>query len=186
MSSYSEKLQHPKWQKKRLEILDRDGFKCQLCMNENEQLVVHHKKYVKGKEPWDYDADHLITLCKSCHDKHHGKKEKMGEDIYRWIWDKRTIGHFGIFCCYLSGFNLEEKIAPEYWCGFFLLPEDIDYVIKWTRGNKHTIDELMMWYKDAKWRVEKRIKEVGFDEVLKLIKSYAGPDLKTEEILKSA
>jgi hypothetical protein len=28
-SEYSKKLKHPRWQKKRLEILDRDKFTCQ-------------------------------------------------------------------------------------------------------------------------------------------------------------
>jgi 5-methylcytosine-specific restriction endonuclease McrA len=42
--TYSEKLTHPKWQRKRLEILNRDGFKCVLCGNEEMQLQIHHKE----------------------------------------------------------------------------------------------------------------------------------------------
>lgn len=30
-------------------------------------LQVHHKKYVNGKEKWEYDDDDLVTLCKECH-----------------------------------------------------------------------------------------------------------------------
>jgi hypothetical protein len=75
MSNYSKKLQDPRWQKKRLEILDRDGFTCQMCMNDKEQLVVHHKRYLKGCEPWEYEPAYLITLCNSCHEKYHAKSD---------------------------------------------------------------------------------------------------------------
>lgn len=34
-------------------------------------LHVHHKHYIKGKEPWDYDDSALITLCADCHKKRH-------------------------------------------------------------------------------------------------------------------
>ena len=32
---YSEKLKDPRWQKKRLEILERDNFRCQYCGDKN-------------------------------------------------------------------------------------------------------------------------------------------------------
>jgi len=67
MSNYSELLKHPKWQKKRLKILERDKFTCQLCGDDETMLHVHHKKYTKGKKPWEYDNKDLITLCKDCH-----------------------------------------------------------------------------------------------------------------------
>lgn len=65
--TYAEKLKHPKWQKKRLEILNRDNFKCQSCLNDEEMLHVHHRVY-NSKEPWDAKNSDLITLCKSCHE----------------------------------------------------------------------------------------------------------------------
>lgn len=71
MNGYSEKLRHPKWQKKRLEILNRDGFKCRFCRSEEETLHVHHLSYIKGNDPWDYENSSLITLCHACHDYDH-------------------------------------------------------------------------------------------------------------------
>lgn len=69
MSVYSEKLDHPKWFSKRMRILLRDSFKCQRCNNENcDQLEVHHKYYLYGKEPWEYENSALTTLCKVCHE----------------------------------------------------------------------------------------------------------------------
>ena len=42
--NYSEQLKSPKWQKKRLEIMQRDKFTCQLCgdkvYNSIDKLIV--------------------------------------------------------------------------------------------------------------------------------------------------
>lgn len=63
--TYKEKLKNPKWQKKRLEILQRDEFKCCYCNDTETELQIHHLKYTK--EPWKAPGDDLITLCKHCH-----------------------------------------------------------------------------------------------------------------------
>jgi len=69
--TYADKLKDPRWQKKRLQIMDRDGFQCQMCFDREETLTVHHKKYIYGKEPWEYDGKYLITLCEDCHESVH-------------------------------------------------------------------------------------------------------------------
>lgn len=65
--TYSEKLKDPRWQRKRLAILDRDNFTCQHCQDTTKTLHVHHLDYLHGKEPWDYDDTFLLTLCEDCH-----------------------------------------------------------------------------------------------------------------------
>lgn len=67
MSTYSEKLKDPRWQKKRLEVLNRDGWECTNCCRTDVTLHVHHEYYVSGREPWDYPTECLTTLCKDCH-----------------------------------------------------------------------------------------------------------------------
>lgn len=62
---YAEKLKDPRWQKKRLEILSRDEFTCQLCNDKDSTLHVHHNEY--GLNPWDIENDKLITYCEHCH-----------------------------------------------------------------------------------------------------------------------
>jgi len=64
---YAEQLKNPLWQKMRLEILQRDNFTCLLCGDTETELHIHHKKYQKGKNPWDYSNDNFQTLCKHCH-----------------------------------------------------------------------------------------------------------------------
>lgn len=65
MSNYSEKLKSPKWQKKRLEILNRDDFTCCKCGDKKTELHIHHLKYTGN--PWDAPNEDLETLCKHCH-----------------------------------------------------------------------------------------------------------------------
>lgn len=65
--TYSEKLLDPRWQKKRLEILNRDGFKCLDCGDADSTLHVHHRYYISGRHPWEYPDFCFKTLCKDCH-----------------------------------------------------------------------------------------------------------------------
>ena len=52
--SYSDKLKDPKWQQKRLRVLEKAGFRCGRCHVETKMLHVHHAYYEKGVEPWEY------------------------------------------------------------------------------------------------------------------------------------
>lgn len=65
--TYSEKLKDPRWQKKRLEIFERDHFTCQECSASSESLNVHHRYYTPKADPWDYAYEALVTLCEACH-----------------------------------------------------------------------------------------------------------------------
>lgn len=64
--TYSEKLKDPRWQKKRLRILERDDFACQDCQSTENTLNVHHLAYHKGA-PWEVPDEDLVTLCDDCH-----------------------------------------------------------------------------------------------------------------------
>lgn len=72
--TYSELLRHPFWQKRRLEIMQRDGFKCRKCSDILKNLQVHHLYYIPETLPWDYPDDALITVCDLCHEKEEFKK----------------------------------------------------------------------------------------------------------------
>jgi len=67
--SYFELLRDPKWQRKRLEIMQRDEFRCRSCFNAEATLNVHHKQYFKGRKPWEYENEALVTLCETCHEE---------------------------------------------------------------------------------------------------------------------
>lgn len=65
--NYAEKLKTPRWQKKRLEIFERDKWRCTKCGAIEKELQIHHLDYIEDIEPWDYPADMLTTLCSTCH-----------------------------------------------------------------------------------------------------------------------
>ncbi len=65
--TYGEKLKDPRWQKKRLAVLQRDNWACLICGSKENTLHVHHGYYERGFDPWDYPADSLHTLCEGCH-----------------------------------------------------------------------------------------------------------------------
>jgi hypothetical protein len=67
LSPYAKKLRSPLWQKLRLKIMERDAFTCRHCRSKENTLNVHHSFYLKGKAPWEYDENTLITLCEDCH-----------------------------------------------------------------------------------------------------------------------
>lgn len=83
--TYKEKLLDPRWQKKRLEILERDKWHCQSCCSNTKTLHVHHLDYISGNDPWDYSNEYLITLCYDCH-------EEVGRE--RKIFEERIIKSF--------------------------------------------------------------------------------------------
>lgn len=65
--TYKEKLLDPRWQRRRLEVLERDEFTCQYCESTTKTLHIHHFTYAKSGNPWDVDHSALITLCEDCH-----------------------------------------------------------------------------------------------------------------------
>lgn len=83
MANYLELLKDPRWQKKRLEILQRDDWFCQACRDSESTLHVHHLKYTSAF-PWETPDHLLITLCESCHANEEAMK---GYDYYELLVD---------------------------------------------------------------------------------------------------
>lgn len=72
MATYAEKLKDPRWQKMRFYIFSRDNWACTQCKSTTNSLQVHHIRYFKNCNPWEYDERYLITLCEICHKSEHG------------------------------------------------------------------------------------------------------------------
>lgn len=112
--TYREKLQDPRWQRKRLEVMQRSGFSCAECFSKDKTLNVHHGYYEKGLDPWDYPDDTLHCLCSDCHSQ--AESARVGL--------LRLIGQFDTqFCWHLWGYaagllwfyrfgNLTLNVAP--------------------------------------------------------------------------
>jgi len=100
---YSEKLKDPRWQKKRLQIFERDHWTCKYCGEEENTLHLHHLFYFKGKEPWEINDGFLVTLCENCHHRDEECKKSIMESftddigsLLKTIWD--------------SGYNVQDLL----------------------------------------------------------------------------
>jgi len=109
--SYFDLLSCDEWKAKRLTILNRDSHKCCECNrtktiklisgsaeyyyynDENNKKIfckepiylhIHHKLYILNRLPWEYDSEHLQTLCSPCHERLHNN-----EDVK--VWDERQL-----------------------------------------------------------------------------------------------
>lgn len=89
---YKEQIKSPKWQKKRLEILQRDDFACQVCGCKDKTLHVHHTAYENGNNIWEYDDNQLITLCEDCHEYEHMIDASIEEHLW-YIKKKGVLNH---------------------------------------------------------------------------------------------
>jgi hypothetical protein len=131
---YSEKLKDPRWQKKRLEIFERDKWMCQKCLNKDLTLHVHHLWYLNNKEPWEYDNDLLLTLCTSCHDVEH-ETRPYNEQVLLQIL--KTSKYFSEDVLVLASFLGQLQ--------FFGKPTEITAALKWgliPKGGKKIGDKI--------------------------------------------
>lgn len=78
---YLEMLRSPKWQKKRLEILQKHDFKCDECGERDRELQVHHCWYEKGKMPWDYPDECFKVQCDTHHKMWHEEKHLLDVSV---------------------------------------------------------------------------------------------------------
>ncbi len=82
MKTYKDKLNDYRWVARRREIMNRDKFTCTSCRQLGRKLHVHHTKYTKGREPWEYEDIHLVSLCGDCH------------KYWHYLMDLITTGQF--------------------------------------------------------------------------------------------
>jgi len=106
--TYLEKLKDPRWQKKRLEILERDKWTCQYCESTEKTLHVHHLHY-SGVDPWETNLDFLITACEDCHKYESEVRESFEKCL---IMSLRTIG-LSAEDIFTFHYHLENKLNGE-------------------------------------------------------------------------
>lgn len=112
---YLKDLQNGQWQKKRLEILQRDSFKCLNC-GSADSLVVHHLYYRYGLKPWQYKSDSLVTLCGICHTKLHDElSEKAGKLAFELLTGIKINNDKSIISPVISTKNITENDLIKAW-----------------------------------------------------------------------
>lgn len=108
MIDYKEQQKDQRWAARSREIMERDNFTCQLCGKKHVKLNVHHIKYNRNLNYWEYPDELLLTVCEVCHAKIHGKKVI-----------KRNRKGVVFYNCLFSNKNLKEttdKIILSYLC----------------------------------------------------------------------
>lgn len=66
-----------KWRRKRIYILQRDGYLCLECKKygrNNEAKIVHHIQEVDEHPELKFTNNNLVSLCAACHNKQHPEK----------------------------------------------------------------------------------------------------------------
>lgn len=84
-----------RWERKRNQILRRDGYRCQICKRYGRLRSaehIHHIYPIENYPEFAYENWNLISLCKVCHNKMHDRDTHQltaeGEAL------KRKVEHY--------------------------------------------------------------------------------------------
>ncbi len=120
-ATYREKLEDPRWQKLKAQILERDGWKCRVCEDTETRLDVHHRIYFGGRDPWDYPHWNFATLCKHCHRNQYGgdgERQKAGIEtilnlIFEFMEPEKVPALLKVILGYTWGFHNRDRVRDE-------------------------------------------------------------------------
>lgn len=143
--TYSEKLKDPRWQKKRLEVFQRDGFACVACGDKSSTLHVHHWYYERGKDPWEAPDGDLETLCESCHEQESTCREMVEKDLIDTLYNQRfhvrDISRLALGVLNTSAKPPNPTIAAGLFAWMCCVPHVRRYMkSKWFKGAKRIDD----------------------------------------------
>ena len=148
---YYKLLKDPRWQKKRLEVMERDHFGCVNCGDNESTLNIHHLIYFPNKKPWEYRKDLLITLCEECHNE---EKEYRKESI-KALEEAVASCHFLAEDIFLIGLSLNE-MEPN------TPPAVVADMISITLSNKFLFGNMQKMYEGHLKKINKQKKKEPF------------------------
>lgn len=162
MIDYKEQMNDPRWVERSREIMKRDNFTCQLCGKNHVRLNVHHIRYIKGKDYWDYPDELLMTVCETCHAKIHGKFNsadiipvKRNVIYFDILEDKKLTANAKIVLSdliYLSA--LEKKSSQRKrakWLGISLKSYELSISLLKTLGYLNSSNEIIFKITNLKY-----------------------------------
>lgn len=117
MSKWSSAFRDSRWQKLRLEIMERDEWTCKSCgaTGDGVTLNVHHAYYESGKAPWEYPTDTLVTWCEDCHGKIHEAQKRLASDLACNDMEDSAVSSTAIMAFLLGVFDSRFGGGPS-WC----------------------------------------------------------------------
>ena len=118
MKTYAEKLKDPRWQEFRQRAFEHHGTVCQTCGGEDrgryESIHVHHRRYIDGRDPWEYEMKDVSILCWECHEEIH-TCEKKWRDMIRsmpsWL-----VQEFDSMADAFKGLDPEDFVTWASYC----------------------------------------------------------------------
>jgi hypothetical protein len=140
VSSYYELLKDPRWQRRRLEIMQRDGFSCLCCGSESKTLSVHHRRYRKGAAPWEYDGGDLVTLCEECHAGYEAVKKDITETLAQ-ITDQLTMRRIAAYAkaARILHYGLRQEVDVSGDCEWMAVADILAHTTSLTRDAKKVV-----------------------------------------------
>lgn len=170
--NYSDLLKDVRWQKKRLEVLNRDNFTCKECEKSDKSgeyvsLHVHHSFYEKGFKPWDYPLESLKTLCSDCHEKEGDKVKRYSYELIQAIKKAGAVaGNFAQLVCVFREMSGRDDLT-EMLIACCELPEN-KYLIQAIRFAQQYQEQSAREYFDCYLKIAlmKPISRKGLLEVL--------------------
>jgi hypothetical protein len=170
-SAYSKKLKDPRWQKKRLQILERDNWKCRHCYDAESTLHVHHLLYAPNAEPWDYDPMFLLTLCETCHQSETDNRRYRDSVLTGLLAvagisaDEVRIMNKCLVRIYESVRTVDERPAME---GFTFGADPRNWIIESLIRLMHETEKAFgavpTEYLESKWDCDCRLGDYDYDE----------------------
>lgn len=145
---YYEKLKDPRWQKKRLQILERDNFTCQFCDDKESTLHIHHK-YYEEIEPWEHDNSALITLCEDCHKKESANKKEALSSVYSALSFLTSEEIYQIEHLIIRVLETQRIHNTVDFFGFILNSPILGKLAQWKRDCENKSDYIEFHYKEA-------------------------------------
>lgn len=165
--SYIDELRHPKWQKMRLQILERDGFSCTQCGDTEETLDVDHSYYERGLKPWEYPPESLHTLCRTCHEEV-GQWRIVIKELLKLVCPAAYSDVAGFLVAllvargYVPKCNFNDTLVDGMACYFGVQAQDVYSVLRHHETNSHlATDQLVDAHVDSLRMMSEAIYSAG-------------------------
>lgn len=130
----------------RIAVQERDKFKCQQCQVK-ENLIAHHIVPWNDSIELRYEVSNGLTLCRSCHMKHHYENAKKRFKKGFIPWNK---GSKGLSAGMPKGIKFTEEHKEK------LKKAKVGYV-SWNKGipmKESTKEIFRKKFKGKKWKID--------------------------------
>ena len=151
---------HAAWKRFRLEIIKLHDSRCARCNRSQADGIIlqaHHKFYVPGRMPWQYDYAECIALCKGCHAEEHGHIMPKSGWQFIGVDDLGTVADECDWCS--KGIRYVYAITHEDWGAMAVGTDCCDTLTSSTQASEHhdrytrAIDVRKRFVASTRWKL---------------------------------